>query len=271
MKKFVLLSCLFLAVFSCSDELEFNEHAFQATKDSEYWKASDFSVTISEDGFLNLTGIYNDEIVNINVESSQPGTYNLGINSNSTAWYKDDKGQGFTTEYYGNGEVVIERYDAESQTYSGTFRFNAYSSDREVTNFINGVFYQVPIVTEIEIENEGELKAKVNESELEADEVEAVNQNGMIEVQGKASDGSFIQIYIPETISAGSFNLNEQSDSGTYAIYGYANGTTSTAQYGTLFINEHNVASRKIKGTFTFTTLLPNSVSVENGNFTAYY
>lgn len=271
MKNLFLLAGLLLTLFSCSDELQFNEHALQATKDSELWKASDFSITISEEGFLNLRGTYKNDVFNLNIESTEPGVYNMGEGSNTTAWYRNDEGKAFTTEYLGNGEVVINGYNAESQTYSGTFKFNAFSSDREVANFINGVFYQVPVVFEDIIEEEGELKASVDDSELEADEVTALNTSGMIEVQGMSADGSFIKLYIPENTPVGSYNLNELSASGTYAVYGYPNGTTSTAQYGTLFINEHNIASKRIKGTFTFTTLLPNSVSVENGNFTAYY
>jgi len=271
MKKFLLLISFLVTFFNCSNELKFNEHAFQATKNNEFWKASEFSITVSEDGLLSLVGTFKDEAVVLNVESAEPGIYSLGTNSNSTATYVDDEGQGFTTEYHGNGEIVIERYDPVEQTFTGSFRFNAHSFSGEVANFINGVFYQVPLVVKPEIVNEGELKASIDDSQLNADEVAALNENGMIEVQGIDADGSYIKLYIPETTLVGSYNLNEQSDSGTYAVYGYSNGTTSIAQFGTLFLNEHDLTSGMIKGSFTFTTLLPNSVSVENGSFTAYY
>lgn len=271
MKHFFLFTTLILTLFSCSNDIEFNEHAFQATKDNEFWKASDFSIKINDNGFLNLVGTYKDEVVTIHIQSTEIGVYSLGTDSNSTAWYTDGKGSGFTTEYRGNGEVAIEKYDPVSQSYTGTFRFNAFSSDGEAANFINGVFYQVQLTTDSEIEEEGDLKASVDDSDLQADEVLADNEEGVIKIQGVSADGSFIKLYIPQTTVAGSYNLNEQSDSNTYAVYGFANGVTSTAQFGTLFINEHNVASGMIKGSFTFRTLLPNSVSVENGSFTAYY
>ncbi len=270
MKRFLLFTSLLFTLFNCSDELQFNEHAFQATKDKELWKASDFSVSVDEDGYLSITGALNNEVVTLNVESTEIGVYSL-TNANSTAWYENEDGKGFTTEYRGNGEVMIERYDVVNQTFTGSFRFNAFSSDGEVVNFINGVFYQVPVVVKTEVEYEGDLKASVDDSQLEANEVNTINENGMIKVKGMDVDGSYIELRIPETTMIGSYNLNEQSVSGTYAVYGYANGVTSAAQYGTLFINEHDAVSGLIKGSFTFTTLLPNSVSVENGSFTAYY
>lgn len=271
MKRFLLLTTFLLTLFSCSNDMEFNEHVFQVTKNSELWKASDFSVSINEDGFLSMVAVLNDEIVTLNLTSSEPGIYDLGTGSNSTAWYKDGNGSGFTSEYRGDGEVIIEEYDPLEQTFTGTFRFNAFSTDGDVVNFINGIFYKVPLVTETEVERLNELKATVDDSELLADEVTIRNQDGIIEVQGTSIDGRSIRLFLPETVPVGSHNMNEQSASGTYAIYGFANGTPSTGQFGTLFINEHDIAMKRIKGTFTFTTLLPNSVLIENGRFDIYY
>jgi len=86
-----------------------------------------------------------------------------------------------------------------------------------------------------------------------------------------AIDGSFITLVIPETTAIGSYNLNQQSTYGTYAVYGFSNGTTSNSQNGTLLILEHDIALNRIRGTFIFNTLSPNSVEVNNGNFTAFY
>jgi len=147
MKRFLLLTGFLIAIFSCSNDLETNEHAFQVTKNGDLWKASEFSVSINEDGFLSMVAALNDEIVTLNLSNSQPGIYDLGASSNSTAWYKDGNGSGYTSEYQGDGEVVIEKFNPLEQTYTGTFRFNAFSSNGEGVNFINGVFFKVPLVT----------------------------------------------------------------------------------------------------------------------------
>lgn len=271
MKRFLLLTTFLLTLFSCSNDMEFNDHVFQVSKNSEFWKASDFSITINEDGFLSIVGALDNEVITLNLTSTEPGIYDLNAGSNNTAWYKDANGLGFTSEYQGDGEVVIEKYDPLEQTFTGTFRFNAFSRDGAVANFVNGVFYRIPLVTEEEIEDLSVLNASINDSDFVADTLSAVKREGMIEVEGFASDGSFVKIMLPETITSGSFNLTAQSVSDTYAVYGFANGITSAAQYGTLFIHEHDISGGLIKGTFVFTTLLPNSVLVDNGSFTVYY
>jgi len=172
MKRFLLLTSFLLTLFSCSNDLEFNEHVFQVTKNSEFWKASDFSVTITEDGFLSVVGVLNDEVVSLNLTSTEPGIYDLSVGSNSTAWYNDGNGKGFTSEYRGDGEVTIEKFDPIDQTYTGTFRFNAFSSDGEVVNFVNGVFYRIPLANDVE-DDMDEIEASNDDSDLVADEISA--------------------------------------------------------------------------------------------------
>ncbi len=271
MKKFLLLTTFLLALCNCSNDLEFNTQAFQAIKDNVLWKAPNFNAQINEDGTLKIVASFNDEVLILNVSGSAEATYELGIDSPSSATYTTSNSPVFSTLNRGNGQIVVQNYNVIEQTISGTFGFNTFSANGDVVNFINGVFFKVPIVDVVNIDIEGELRASVDDVELVADDVISTKGGGIIEIQGIAADGSFIKIFLPETITIGSYNLNEQSASGTYAIYGYANGVTSVAQFGTLFISEHDILSSKIKGSFVFTTLLPNSVSVENGSFIAFY
>ena len=150
MKRFLLLTSFLLTLFSCSNELEFSDQVFQVTKDGKFWQASEFGVSINEDGFLSMVSVLNDEIITLNLESAGPGVYDLTAGSNSTAWFKDSNSKGYTSEYLGDGQVVIEKYDPLEQTFSGTFRFNAFSSDGDTVNFYNGVFYRVPMASDSE-------------------------------------------------------------------------------------------------------------------------
>jgi len=271
MKKLLLLTGLLIMLCNCSNNLEFNDRAFQGIKDNELWRASEFSAQIDDKGGLKIVGIFNDESITLNITSPITGVYELGIDSENRISYKPSGSSEFSTLNGGSGIVTINAYNMEAQTISGSFSFNAFSANGDMTNMIDGVIYQVPLITEEVIEKDNKLRASVDDSELIAEDVILLNDNNIIEVQGTGADGRFIKMYLPETIANGSYNLNEQSDSGTYAIYGFNNGETSTAQYGTLFINKHDTSLNMMAGTFSFTTLLPNSVSVEDGSFKIYY
>lgn len=272
MKKFLLLTSFMLTLLNCSNDLVFNDQAFQATIDNEYWKATEFGASIEEDGTFTITAALNNQVVTLTTSSLQSGTYQLGVNNENKAVYKATDLTVFSTLNNGDGEIVIENYDPVDNTITGSFRFNAYSLDGLTVNFNSGVLYRVPLQTEVEeLEEEGQLRATVDDSDLIAEEVTSIMEDRMIQIVGTAADGSYIKIYIPENTPTGNHNLNQQSASGTYAVYAYPNGVVTAAQFGTLFITEHDMINGRIQGTFTFTTLLPNSVFVENGLFTAYY
>lgn len=49
---------------------------------------------------------------------------------------------------FGDGEIYIEEVNQASNTITGTFRFNAYSTDGlKSINFTEGVFYRLPITS----------------------------------------------------------------------------------------------------------------------------
>lgn len=271
MKKYLLLTCFIVSTFGCSDELQFSTQAFQANKDGFLWIAEEFNVILKEDGSIKIVGILDNDVVTLNLPSTTTGTYTLGSNATSSAVYETINQPIYTTINAGNGEIKIQDYNSIEQTLTGTFKFNAFSADGQVVNFIEGIFYKISILENNGVLALGQLSASVDEADLIAEEVVTDINEGLVETIGVASDGSSIRLIMPETISLGTYNLNEQSDSNTYAIYGYANGVTSYSQYGTLFVTEHNLSLNIIKGSFSFDTLLPNHVSVENGTFTIYY
>jgi hypothetical protein len=271
MKKFLLLTSFTLTLLSCTNDLVFNDHAVQATKDNVYWKASEMGISLNEDGTMTLVASLNDQLLTFHLSGTEPGVYGLGEDSDNRVLYTDADLIQYSTLNNGDGEVVIERYNPIEQTYTGSFRFNAFSDSGDIVNFHQGTLYRVPLVNEIVEEGLGELRATVDDNSLDANEVLVINEDRIIQIKGIASDGSYITLYLPDNITTGSHNLNQQSSSGTYAVYGYADGTVTAAQFGTLFLNEHDVVEGRIRGSFTFTTLLPNSVYVDDGSFTAYY
>lgn len=272
MKKILLLSSFILTLFTCSEALEFNTPSFQGEKETEFWSATSFNAIAKSNGSIEITGVSRDDVVTLNIPSLFSGTYTLGVSDSSNATFQTLNQPIYSTDNSGDGEIIIEEYNIETQTITGRFNFNAVSENGDIVNFIKGVFYRVPITLFEEIVAANQLNASVDNTELDINEIMIdVDDLDVIEVKGTSTDGTFIKLVIPETTNVGSYNLNNQSDSGTSAQYGFSNGTTSNSQFGTLFILEHDRIINRIKGTFTFNTLQPNSVEVNNGSFTVFY
>jgi len=166
MKKLILLSLVFLTVFSCGDEVQFNSPAFQGDRENALWRAKAFSASIADNGFLTITGINNGETVMLRVPSVTENTFIVGDVNTIEAEYVDGFGTIFSTNnrphedvsiYPELGEIIIEEIDFINRTFTGTFRFLAFdatgiNSDGFPTGynsvgFTNGIFYKVPLIS----------------------------------------------------------------------------------------------------------------------------
>jgi hypothetical protein len=161
MKKLILLSLVFLTVFSCGDEVQFNTPAFQGDRENELWRARAFSASIDENGILTITGSNNGERVNLIVPSVIEGRFVVGDVSTIKAEYESGFGTLFSTvnnpqlssdpanpvnpEF---GEIVIEEIDMANATFTGTFRFLAFdASGSNSIGYANGIFFKVPLIS----------------------------------------------------------------------------------------------------------------------------
>ncbi|MUU78628.1 DUF6252 family protein [Winogradskyella endarachnes] len=157
MKKIILLSLVFLTVFSCGDEVEFNSPAFQGDRENELWRASSFSASIDTNGFLTITGSNNYETVNLNVPTVSENTFVVGEVDLMEAEYIDAFGEVYSTNntpdesvsvYPELGEIVISEIDMVNKTFTGTYRFLAFDEDGlSSIGFTNGIFYKVPLIS----------------------------------------------------------------------------------------------------------------------------
>ena len=100
MKKIVGLLSFCMLLVSCSEEIKTNDPGFQANKDNVFWRATDASAHVNEDGSLTITA-YNssstlEELI-LETTSTDPGTYLLGtVNaSNYASYYYEFAGEGF--------------------------------------------------------------------------------------------------------------------------------------------------------------------------------
>ncbi|CAA9195949.1 hypothetical protein FLACOL7796_00899 [Flavobacterium collinsii] len=159
MKKIVSLVLLLFIVSSCSEDVKFNNPAFQSLKENVFWRATTYKATSGANGSFVIEGDLGFEKVVLKVSGSTAQTYILGRDNSTTATYlnmQDSKSSRFSTgTNKGDGQIVITEFNAENRTISGTFKFNAWNEDEKDTekpkvSFTEGVFYKIPISTTFE-------------------------------------------------------------------------------------------------------------------------
>jgi len=155
MKKQFLYLFLFFAFISCTDEVKFNNPAFEGQKDNVFWRAVDAKASLSSGSSLIIEAYTRNEKLTLKTVSKNPQTYFLGTTNSNTATYVLTDASGtitFSTGFgIGEGQIVIEQYDAINNTVTGTFKFNAENINNNplagpILNFQYGHFYKIPIV-----------------------------------------------------------------------------------------------------------------------------
>ncbi|MBZ4036409.1 lipoprotein [Flavobacterium sp. 17A] len=151
-KYFYFLTFLFLLT-SCTEDVKFNNPAFQTLKDNIFWRGRSYTAETQTDGVFVVGGSLGYEKITFMIPQPIEQTYTLGIDNTSKAIYKNTlSGQEaeFTTgEGRGSGQIVITEYNTIDKTISGTFRFRAINVDataeKQQINFTEGVFYKIPV------------------------------------------------------------------------------------------------------------------------------
>ncbi|SHF95766.1 DUF6252 family protein [Flavobacterium defluvii] len=152
-KYFYFLSFLFLLI-SCTEDVKFNNPAFQTLKNNVFWRSQAYKAHFGTNGILVIEGSLGYEKIILQTASSSEQTFILGVNDVSKATYKNTlpaESASFSTgTNKGSGQIVITDYDTDASTISGTFKFTAVNDDESnienpKVNFTEGVFYKIPI------------------------------------------------------------------------------------------------------------------------------
>lgn len=163
-KRALFLFLIFIVSVGCSDQLEFNSPAIQGYKDGEIWKAI-YQAADIDFGGLVIEGGNNVETLLFVTVNDNRGTYTFGGNSPNEARFTDANGVVYSTKnvpdpslsvYPADGEIVVESFEnnANPKTLTGTFWFNAYTSDGlKRVNFNEGHVYRVPLVGGLDANN----------------------------------------------------------------------------------------------------------------------
>ncbi|NMH28515.1 DUF6252 family protein [Flavobacterium silvaticum] len=158
MKRIVLLLVAALSLASCTEEIQRNDQALIGIKNGQNWRAGGAYATIGSNGKLTITGALQYETLVLELNTTNPGTYTLGLNTVNRAIFTDIANGGeeiFSTGTgLGDGQVIIQEYNEAARTVTGQFRFNAIDEDAldpthpdstEVVNFTYGNFYKLPV------------------------------------------------------------------------------------------------------------------------------
>ena len=157
MNKFQYLLVCLLIFSSCEDNIEDRIPAFQAHVNGvQFWEASSFSIITDSNGTI-ITGNNLSGTLTMYIPLLEVGANNLGSSEISVGVFQDTLF--YSTMYNGiasiahlsDGEIIIEEFNSEENTISGTFNFDAYSETGEYNlNISEGVFYKLPISVESE-------------------------------------------------------------------------------------------------------------------------
>jgi hypothetical protein len=164
MKRLAILLITVLTFASCGDEVEFNSPSIQGNKNYVLWKAEFFNAAIDANGFLTITGGNNVETLLLKIPSVAIGSYTLGdvdsmearfIGADGTVYSTNNRPDPSVTIYPEYGEINLDQII--NNTFTGTFRFNAYDeTGLRVINFSGttnedplngGIFYRVPLIS----------------------------------------------------------------------------------------------------------------------------
>lgn len=158
MKRSLLLLLTITLFFGCSDTVEFNNPALQGNFEGQAWRADFFSAA-TQDGGLVVRGQRGSEVLLIFTTRTDVGQYPLGDNNVSEIRFRAADGTVYSTLnapdpsftlYPSDGLVEIEEFNTVTNTVTGTYRFNAFTADGlGAVNFIQGVFFQVPLLNNI--------------------------------------------------------------------------------------------------------------------------
>ena len=166
MRKITALLITVLIFVSCGDEVEFNSPALQGYKNYELWRADYYGASIGDNGYLTISGGNNSETLELTIPSVAVGTYIVGDVHSMQATFIDADGIEYSTRYFADetvsiypeyGIIKLEEIDFTNLNFTGTFRFNAFSSDGlKVVNFsgtftddpvTGGVFNKIPLTS----------------------------------------------------------------------------------------------------------------------------
>jgi hypothetical protein len=269
MKRVILLLFAVVIAFSSCENLEDNSPALQGEIDSIFFKAVDVRGEKNEDGSYTLQGINQDQKLTLNLNRAQLGTYRLGGGQPSYATFINSAGDEYSTNPYGEGEIVLSDRCISCGWLTGNFWFTAKRSEFDSLPVAvqKGFFFEVSFLggnVEEGPPSLGSMVADINDIPFDANSVTLVESGGTITVTGFDSAHT-ITIQIPSNAVSGNYILPLQGYSASYTFDGV---TTEAEAGGLVSVNFNDTVERKVRIFFNFTA---DGNSITNGNTAGPY
>ncbi|NND64139.1 MAG: hypothetical protein HKN48_13185 [Flavobacteriaceae bacterium] len=254
MKRIVLVLFTAIIAFSSCENIEDNSPAMQGMIDSLFFKANEVRAVKNEDGSYTLQGVNQDEILTLQIDRAQLGTYNLGSGSASFATYEDANGNVYTTSPSGNGTIELTDRCISCGLLTGTFQFTAIQEGIDSITVNRGFFFEANFLTgqiyqDENQNNDGTMIAKLNGEVFEANTVVASDNGVTIRVEGAIGE-QVIAISVPSDALPGNYPVSAPGFGATFSIQGEEDVTSS----GQMSINFNNTSTRKLRVFFRFET-----------------
>lgn len=253
-----LIPVLAISTISC-DDLEDNTPAFQVMVNGELFKAEQMQIATEEDGGYMLTGIEETSMLEIYLVNISEGSHSFGEESENVLRFSNATGSYTTAIKNGGGELQLTGNSA-LEDVTGTFHFLAADTSGARMHGTNGHIYQLPFGSEdmelpdFEVEDEGAFS--VDGDEVNVTALEAIVDDGVINIEILGAEDRRIAIQVPETIGVGVVTLPSNDERFIY----YVNGEDYAVVDGTLEIQIHENTTGVIKASFQVETEGPHEL-----------
>lgn len=213
-------------------------------------------------GLINLTGIEKDKkYFIITLSDTVTGTYVLNnINSHVAALIDSSQANpgSYTTNQSGDttvagGTVTVTTIDKTNKTISGRFACKVFrQSDSSKVIITEGIFEKLSYATTLPVANATDtLYVKVDGVQWNAKSIFAVTFGGGTLISGTDLNVSRgVGLQVPASVATGTYDFTFFGDYiGTYAPDAVTNLMADT---GKITIMEHNLTTKRIRGSFYF-------------------
>ena len=239
---------------------------FKVVFDGQTYKADQVVATILDDA-INISGVKTSSGENfiITLFGNSEGTYSLGVTENqvemnSITYLKSSMS---STEIWASvldfstsqGELVITEIDDANKTISGTFFFTGHQESSS-KNFTNGTFYKIPYQGGL-LGNSNTFFAKIDGAEFVEDSVggSKLTLTGVpptIIISATKNNIQTISISVNADVTVGTYSFTT-SDLPLGQYNASLTETYVSKAGGELKITQHDVANKRLVGTFSFT------------------
>lgn len=256
--------------------------SFTAAINSTNWSATSKSAT-RQGGVIVLYGSSTDnKSIVLRVADSGVHVYTFHTQSSSNFGAYTDNAVGtnaFATNQWpvdgAYGTVNITAIDTVNKTMTGTFNMKVYRAfDSLQRTITQGVFTKISYsVTSPPPSTTDSFRVKVNGAPFTYSTITAFKGFGMISVSASTGAAPSVGITVPDNVTPGNYAF----DIITYVgQYNPSSTTFLAADTGHVTILEHNLTTKRIRGTFQFKanqvfTHNPPDVQLTEGYFSAIY